>query len=109
MKRMKAAMWNVDSSGEFLFSDATDQDQLVIFSQPHYDFLRQLIVNEFGGRETTRDQIEYFVVAHTAFRESHYKQVLRELEREGLLTVMNAAPSRRKGTYRSGSLRLRFD
>jgi hypothetical protein len=33
LKKMKEAMWKVDESGEFRFSDATDPDQLVLFEE----------------------------------------------------------------------------
>jgi three-Cys-motif partner protein len=112
LKKMKEAMWKVDETGEFTFSDATDPNQMVLFSrEPQYDLLRQQLLTRFGGRETTVGNVEEFVLADTAFRETHYKQhVLRELELADPpdIHVLDALPSRRRGTYASPSLKLRF-
>jgi three-Cys-motif partner protein len=112
LKKMKEAMWKVDETGEFTFSDATDPNQMVLFSrEPRYDLLRQQILTKFGGRETTVGEVEEFVLADTAFRETHYKQhVLRELELADPpgIHVLGALPNRRRGTYASPSLKLRF-
>lgn len=112
LKKMKEAMWKVDQSGDFAFSDATDPNQMVLFGgEPRYDQLRQQILSQFAGREVTVGDVEEFVLAETAFRETHYKrQVLRPLELANApeLQVLNAPPGRKPGTYASPSLRLRF-
>jgi hypothetical protein len=73
--------------------------------------LRHQIVERFRGRETTVREVEEFVLAETAFRETHYKQgVLKVLEGEeppGLM-VVKPPSNRRKGTYPDPSLRIRF-
>lgn len=112
LKRMKEAMWKVDVSGEFSFSDATDQTQMVLFgNEPRYDLLQRQILEKFGERETTVAEIEEFVVAETAFRETHYKRnVLRKLELAtppGLAVIAPPA-DRRIGTYASPRLRIKF-
>jgi three-Cys-motif partner protein len=113
LKKMKEAMWKVDRSGEFTFSDATDPNQMVLFaSEPRYGHLRDQILAKFAGREPTVKDIEEFVVAETAFRETHYKQqVLKSLELADPpgLVALNPPAQRRKGTYASPSLRLRFN
>lgn len=112
LKRMKEAMWKVDESGEFYFSDATNENQFVLFEKkPRFDLLREQIVNRFTGREATIGEIEGFVVAETAFRETHYKsQVLRpmELESPHLVEPVRPVKGRRPGTYADPELRLRF-
>ena len=81
LKKMKEAMWKVDEAGQFTFSDATDPSQLVMFNAPQFEVLRRQILAEFSGREVAVEDIEEFVVAHTAFRETHFKaQVLKPLE-----------------------------
>jgi len=51
-----------------------------------------------------------FVVAETAFRESHYKRpVLKPLEKSGKIDVVDASPRRKAGTYADGGLRIRFN
>jgi len=112
LERMKEAMWKVDESGEFTFSDATDPNQLVLLSgEPRFDVLRRQILERFSGRVATVGEIEEFVLAETAFRETHYKrQVLRPLELADPpeLEVIDPPPGRRRGTYAKRSLKLRF-
>lgn len=112
LKRMKEAMWKVDESGEFAFSDATDPDQMVLFSkEPRFDLLRLQILAKFRGHVVTVSEVEEFVLAETAFRETHYKrQVLRELELSDPpgLEALNSPPNRRAGTYADQSMQLRF-
>lgn len=111
LQKMKEAMWKVDESGEFVFSDATNPDQLVLIAKaPRFNILERQILDRFGGRETTVSAMEGFVLAETAFRETHYKvQVLKRLE-EGdppMLDVIDAPAGRKRGTYGNKSLRLR--
>lgn len=109
LKKMKEAMWKADESGEFRFSDATDPNQLVLFERaPNVPTLRSRIVTEFSGKEATVANIEQFVIVRTAFRESHYKTILKALEKEGVLQVLNAAAGRRTGTFGSDKMLLKF-
>jgi three-Cys-motif partner protein len=111
LQKMKEAMWKVDSSGEFKFSDATDPDQMVMFGEMPVEILRNQILGRFSGREVTVQQVEEFVLAETAFRETHYKrQVLAALEKStpsGLIAV-NPRTGRRPGTYGDQGMRIRF-
>ena len=112
LKKMKEAMWKVDESGEFKFSDATDKNQLILFGvDSQFNILESQIVDRFNGQETTIGKIEEFVVAETAFRETHYKrQVLKPLEvrQPPGLTVINPSPNRKRGTYPDKSQKVRF-
>lgn len=103
LKKMKEAMWNVDKSGTFQFSDATyNPSQPTLFEiEPNYKELKQLIINKFKGKTVGVEEVELFVVVETPFRETHYKrQVLKSME-ESLLPeiVVTALKNRRKGTY----------
>ncbi len=112
LARMKEAMWKVDETGEFSFSDATDPDQLVLFEkEPRFEILRKQILRRFAGRVASVAEIEEFVLAETAFRERHYKvQVLRPLELAAppIIEPVGSPPNRKRGTYGDRSLRLRF-
>lgn len=113
MSKMKEAMWKVDESGTFIFSDATDPNQLTLFeSEPDFARLRDLILERFGNTETTIEQLEEYILAETPFRETHYKkQILRPLEfatNPPLLDVLNAPRNRQKGTYPNPELLLKF-
>ena len=112
LSRMKDAMWKVDERGEFSFSDATDPNQAVLFgNEPRFDLLQRQLIARFRGRDASVEEIEEFVLAETAFRETHYKrQVLRPLElaEPSMIEVINPPPGRRRGTYSEKSMRLRF-
>jgi three-Cys-motif partner protein len=112
LSKMKEAMWTVDPSGEFTFSDATNPKQLVLFSNtPRFELLRRQIVNKFADRVATVREVEAFVLAETAFCGTHYKrQVLRpfELADPPQITVLDAPPGRCPGTFASPDLRIRF-
>jgi hypothetical protein len=109
---MKEAMWKVDESVEFTFSDATDPNQMVLFSKsPRFDELEKQITARFTGRETSVGEIEEFVLAETAYRETHYKrQVLKGLEeaKPPRMEIVTAPPNRRRGTFGDPSMRVRF-
>ena len=48
LEKMKEAMWKVDPSGRFRFSDATDPDQLALFgNDPDLPALERLLVDQF--------------------------------------------------------------
>jgi three-Cys-motif partner protein len=110
LKKMKEAMWKADESGEFRFSDATDPKQLVLFEKaPHLPALEANLLAEFSGADVSVREIERFVLVETAFRETHYKGILKVLERgAGLLKVINAAPGRRAGTFGDPAMVVRF-
>jgi three-Cys-motif partner protein len=110
MAKMKEAMWKVDQSGEFRFSDATNPAQELLFSPtPNFDALRRAIVGRFSGGETTVAAVEDFVLAETPYRETHYKkQVLAPLEREGKISPVNPPAGRRPNTYATPTMVLRF-
>ena len=111
LKKMKEAMWKVDSSGDFKFSDATDPRQSVfLINEPQLEHLQEQIIERFAGTERSIHQIEEFVVTETAFRETHYKRLLKSMEYADPpgFELVNAPPTRKRGTYGSPSLRLRF-
>jgi len=111
LEKMKEAMWRVDQSGEFTFSDATDPNQLVLFERrPDLGLLRKQLVERFHGKETTVGDVEEFVLAETAFRETHFKGILKALETSDPagLVVLNPPSRRARGTYADSSLRIRF-
>jgi hypothetical protein len=110
LKKMKEAMWKADESGEFRFTDATDPNQLVLFEKaPNLPALQAAVIAEFSGKEASIDDIEKFVLVETAFRESHYKGILRALERTGRVKIIEAAPGRKKGTFGAPQMVVRSD
>src|SRR5262245_37599366 len=110
VKKMKEAMWKVDQSGEFRFSDATNPAQTLLFEPaPDFSALRRAIVERFAHMETTVAEVEDFVLAETPFRETHYKkQVLAELEKVGKLTAVDPKPGRKAHSYGDPTMKLTF-
>ena len=109
LQKMKEAMWRVDESGTYLFSDATDPHQSTLFtSEPDRALLARLILSRFAGSESTVGDVERFVVCETPFRETHFKKVLQTLEVGGTLTAISPSAKRRQGTYANADMKLRF-
>lgn len=108
LKKMKESMWTVDPSGEFRFSDATDPRQLVLFGrEPDFRLLREQVIKQFQGQETPVEAVEEFVVAETAFRETHYKrQVLIPMEKAGEIEIPQS-PRKKPFAYPPGTV-IRF-
>jgi hypothetical protein len=107
---MKEAMWKVDQSGEFRFSDATDPNQTTLFTIDPHDFVRDLLLKKYADCETTVGDVEDFLLYDTPYRETHYKSILRELElaQESRLEVVNPPSDRRRGSFAKRHLKLRF-
>ena len=112
LRKMKEAMWKIDESGEFRFSDATDPNQFVLFEKkPCFEKLKEQLLGRFGGKVATVEEIEEFVLAETAFRETHYKrQVLKPLElaEPPNIEVIDSPPGRKRGAYSESLLKIRF-
>jgi hypothetical protein len=106
---MKQAMWKVDPTGTFTFSDLSNPDQPFLFSPgPDSYWLKSLLQAHFSGQSVAIWQIEEYVIAETPFCSSHYKKVLKPMEQAGEINVMNPPHGRRKGTYADSMLRVRF-
>jgi three-Cys-motif partner protein len=109
LKKIKEAMWRVDESGTYTFSDATDPNQSVLFSaEPDRELLRRQLLHRFAGTQAALSEIEKFVVRETPFRETHYKKVLQSLETNEIVTAVNPAATRRRGTYADPNMKLTF-
>lgn len=110
LRKMKEAMWKVNEAGEFTFTDATDPNQLILFEpEPNFAALKAQILDRYSGRTATIGEIKSFVLVETAFRETHFKgQILRPLENEGAVEVLNARPNRKRGTYANDDLQIKF-
>ena len=109
LEKMKDAMWKVDPSGLFQFSDATDPNQLTLFgSEPDYPFLESLLNQRFFNCSPSYGEVKEFVVAESAFTESHGKYVLRLMELGASLEVVSSSPRRRRGTFADDSSVLHF-
>jgi three-Cys-motif partner protein len=105
LEKMKEAMWRVDSTGQFSFSDFTDaKGTLSLFANnPNYPALKDLISCNFQNKKADVSAVENFVVAETPFLASHFKRILKEMEAKGEVSVVNPKPRRRVGTFPDGT------
>jgi three-Cys-motif partner protein len=104
-EKMKDAMWKVDPGGRFQYKDTTHRDQPVLFEpQPQGFRLRRLLEQRYQAQAGIQvaDALS-FVVAETPFRAAHLRPVLKEMEREGKLTVRRPSGAR-AGTFTEEAL-----
>jgi hypothetical protein len=98
LKVMKQAMWKVDSTGAFEFSDCTNPYQPFLISQPHDENLQQLLVRHFKGQAVTPKEIFTYVLVETPYYK--YKaNALKPLEQVDSIRVRSTKPNRRRYTY----------
>ncbi len=93
--KMKEAMWKVDPSGHFRYSDADDPSQLR-WVWPAEE-LWPLIQEKFRGRKALVRTICTFVNEETYYLEKHAREALRSAEQRGAISV---APTKVDGFKR---------
>lgn len=107
--KMKAAIWNVVPSGDFVFRGGTNA-QLDI-SSPDFTPLMDAISEEFADRWVTPAQIAHFVGSdRTIYHSSQFKKnALKPLEQRGQLIIHpdDASKRTRRFTYRD-DIRLKI-
>ena len=87
-EEMKKAMWNVDPSGNFRFSDAVDGGQTVLFDEEPAPQLLDNMLDKYGNRGRIRaGEIERWVLDETAFLRKHKTKALEKGEEEGAFYV----------------------
>ncbi len=112
LEAMKRAMWKVDPTGTFQFSDYSNPYQpLLLLDKPNYEDLQRLLRNQFQGQDVSIDEIEEYVLAETPYI---------TFKREGLAPLESAAPpkilvrcsdptyKRRKGSFDKDKVRISF-
>ena len=64
--KMMEAMWKVDPNGDFSFSDATDPNELLLFTTPTCLPLRDALVNKCAGKaqRTIGEVLKYVARVH---------------------------------------------
>ncbi|WP_376797454.1 three-Cys-motif partner protein TcmP [Thermogemmatispora sp.] len=105
MKNMKRAMWEVDPTGNFVFSDCTGLAQSFLLQNDSPPILAQMLYERFRGKLVALDDIEEYVIADTPFFK--YKSSLKLLEQEGLIEVYGPE-GRKKGTYADLAMTILF-
>ena len=103
-EKMKEAMWKVDASGTYSFSDGADPSQQILFSPTPGADLAPRMSRDFRGRAVYAEEI-YRHVSDTAYLEKHARDALRILESTVAISErIEVAAFKRDGTKRrSGS------
>ncbi|MEZ5339392.1 MAG: three-Cys-motif partner protein TcmP [bacterium] len=106
--KMKEAMWTVDRTGNFLFSDKTDPNTTFLFSPDDIaiDNLSELYLQHFDGmHDVSTDIIFKFTNENTKYIERHGRLALIKLEAEQNIEVAEYKKDgsrRRKGSFPKG-------
>ncbi|MCI1859310.1 MAG: three-Cys-motif partner protein TcmP [Sporolactobacillus sp.] len=99
LEKMKDAMWKIDGSGSFTFSDyEANQTQLsfIDFDKPDLNILAKLLINKFHGQTVNCGEVKNFILTDTPFRrQRHPKQAFDILKKQGNLEITN----RKRGGY----------
>ena len=99
---MKEAMWSLDPIQGYSFTDSAGAQNMLFALEPDITPLRKAILEQFAGKIVPIETTEEFVIVDTDYKKSHYKQVLKVLEIEDLVTCMSQR--RGKYTYPSGTI-----
>lgn len=107
MEKMKQAMWKVDSSGTYEFSDFSNPYQPVLLSHLDESVLQRTLSDHFQGHTVSVEEVGEYVIADTPF----YKfktEALKPMEATGRIVVTSTDARRKKGTFAEGKTRIRF-
>jgi three-Cys-motif partner protein len=106
--KMKEAMWKVDPFGEFTFSDSTDPNQQILFTNSSVAPLVVELASKFRGvGQLPVSLVETHVQDDTGYLRKHMGEALEQLESTGQLKVAESkidGKRRRAGTYPNEAL-----
>lgn len=108
--KMKESMWKVDESGNFIFSDATNPNQQILFDPgiEQKEILSKQIYDKFkSGRLVPSHQIRMFVENETAYLKKHMTSAMIYLESENKIFVeefKSNGKRRKKNSFPDDSL-----
>lgn len=106
VEEMKRAMWNVDSSGSFRFSDGDDPEQPLLLKGCDQRWLAQRLLQQFDGQNVSVEQVRLFTLTSTPCY--IFKGALEELEKMNRLSVIGGRKSGQRG-YSDPQMSIRFD
>ncbi|AWN05064.1 methyltransferase [Gordonia phage Easley] len=88
VKKMKAAMWGADPSGQYRYSDRMGSTPVLFVPDPDLGPLKGSLLREFAGESgVTGEQVRWHAILRTPFRETHATVAMRELEKAGEIEV----------------------
>lgn len=110
LARMKTAMWKLDPVGGVSFVDSTQPNQVILFeAEPDLAPLLAALKEHFGDRVFTIEEAEDFTLETAFLHDSQLKsKTLAPAERAGELVPVDPPAGRRRNTYNTPGLRLRF-
>jgi three-Cys-motif partner protein len=99
LEEMKKAMWAVNSTGEFRFSDEDNLSQLRMFETFNDAWLADELATRLAGRTMTVHEIKEYVLTETPCY--LFRTALKSLEvgNKKRIRVVKAPPHRTPGTY----------
>lgn len=106
LEEMKKAMWSVDKTGEFRFSDEDDPSQLKLFSDTYDEkWLAEELASRLAGRTMSVYSIKEYVLTDTPCY--LFKTALKSLEsgKQKTIKVVKAPIGRKPGTYPNEQLK----
>lgn len=109
LEEMKKAMWSVDKSGRFRFSDQDDPTQMKLLNDAYDDdWLADELAVRLAGKRMTIAEIYEFVLTQTPCYK--FKTALGELEsREtGGITVVSAPAGRKPKAFKQDTIAVQF-
>lgn len=107
LEEMKRAMWGVDQTGGFEFSDFSNPYQPLLLTEPNYADLQRLLANQFKGQIASIAAIKEYVLAETPYV-IFKKEALRPMELTSKLRVINPPSKRKKGTFPNDDMLIEF-
>lgn len=104
---MKEAMWKVDQTGSFSFSDKEGLSQLALLTFYNEAWLVNTLRHSLAGRTMSVDEIREYVLTKTpCFR---FRGALGILEKEGTLRVINPPAGRAARSFAEGTIQVAFE
>ena len=106
LRVMKDAMWSVDPEHGIRFTGFGGDQQKLFAPEADLASLKHSLVDRFRDKTVSVEDIEVFVIEETDYKATHYKGVLKEFEKQGI--VVCVSERRRRNTYPSGTV-LKFE
>lgn len=97
---MKTAMWRVDKSGGFKFSDKDNPDQLMLLEdQFDKDWLAHNLRTALAGKTLTSAEVKEYVLTQTPCYLFKKALAILETDRDSAVQILKSPPKRRRGKF----------
>lgn len=109
LDEMKRAMWKVDPTGGFEFSDFSNPYQPLLLTEPNYADLQYRLTSHFKGQIISVADIEEYMRAETPYTTCK-REALRPMEigSPPKIRVVKSPPRRSRGTFSDSSMLIEF-